>query len=109
MSATMMVARGSRIFRRGEDGILRDDQGIAYEDSFPTIGGAEIMAKDYEHVAHSLPQWKPSDHPPGTPCPYPNVVPVKNAKGHFKPAFASRREVNEFEARHPEWRFGRGD
>lgn len=103
-----MVIRGSRIFRRQEDGTLRDDQGVAYDDSGTTIGSAEFTVKDYEHVSSSLPQWRPSDHPPGTPCPYPHVVPVANAPGNYKPAFSSRREVERFEAK-TGWRFGRGD
>jgi hypothetical protein len=99
MPKTVAVIRGGKFYRVGEDGVLRDTLGVAYEPDGSTIGG--VVVKNYEHVAHSLPRWNPEDHP-GEPCPYPHL------KGN-KAAFQSRREVESFQAKYPQYGWDQGE
>ena len=96
--ATVAFISGGKFYRVGEDGVARDAQGVAYGDGGPTIGGVQTIVKRYEHRAYSLPRWKQEDHP-GEACPYPNV----DSKGIG--CFSSKREVNQFQASHPAYRW----
>lgn len=86
---------GDKCYRLCSDGLYRTSDGVIYEDGGQLPTTQTPIVKNYEHVAHVLPRWKPTS--PGEKCPYPHVVPANGGKS-FIGAFKSRREVNEYAA-----------
>lgn len=85
----------------GRQRLVQDEpQGVARSSDRHTIGG--IVVKNYEHLALQFPRYVPKEHGPKSP--YPHLVETRPGSGRYIGAFKSRREVDEYSAKHGvEW------